>query len=205
MRLLALANVVMLLLVGMVGPAQAADPITPVSGGHWAPYDPSKDNADSTAVPGGHWAPYDPSVQTVPAPETVSPMGESGVIVAGTCHYTQNTDDPHLSGADVSVHGFWKNKSGAGTCPSKATVTVYLAAWYCNPYPTNCYWVTVSSGQADVYAGGGSGKWANARFTCASGNTVGWLAYVDVDLDNWHDPSGYYYNEPVDRNCSPPA
>lgn len=34
MRMLAVASVVMLLLVGMVGPAQAAGPVTAVPGGH---------------------------------------------------------------------------------------------------------------------------------------------------------------------------
>lgn len=74
MRLLAVASVMMLLLVGMVGPAQGAGPVTTAPGGHWAPYDPSMDNAASTAVPGGHWAPYDPGVHVVPTPDTVSPM-----------------------------------------------------------------------------------------------------------------------------------
>lgn len=97
----------------------------------------------------------------------------------------------------------WRNKSGTGTCPSKATVTVYLQAWYCNPYPINCYWATLTVGQADVYAGGGSGKWANARWACASKNTVGWRGFVDVDLIGWNDPPGYTYSDIVNLACSP--
>ena len=38
-----------------------------------------------------------------------------------------------------------------GTCPAKATVTEYLQAYWCDI--SGCRFITVSSGQADVYAG----------------------------------------------------
>ncbi|CCF85303.1 conserved hypothetical protein [Nitrolancea hollandica Lb] len=108
-----------------------------------------------------------------------------------------------MSGTQVSVHGYWKNKSGAGTCPSKATVTVYLQAWYCYDYPYSCYWATLTVDQEDVYAGGGSANRAAARWNCANNNTVGWRGYVDVDLIGWSDPAGYTYSDIVNLPCSP--
>jgi hypothetical protein len=78
MRLLAVASVMMLLLVGMVGLTQAAGPVTTVSG-------VSAEASATLPLPqGGHWAPYYSSMHTAPAPETVSPMDESGEITAGT-------------------------------------------------------------------------------------------------------------------------
>lgn len=51
MRLLSVASVVMLLLVGMVGPAQAEDPATTVDGV------PAKADATPSATLGGYFAP----------------------------------------------------------------------------------------------------------------------------------------------------
>lgn len=193
MRLLAVASVVMFVMIGLVGPVQAEQgiPNTTVDG----------QSAIGNAVPGlpsgGYFAPYGQG--------TVSPNVESEMIVAGTCHYTQDTDYVHISSSEdaASVHGFWLNYSGPGTCPEKATVTVYLQALHCYNYPYNCNWATLNVGQADVLAGGGGGRRATARWHCASHNTVGWRAFVDVDLDNWGDPAGFTYGEPIDRDCSP--
>jgi len=68
-------------------------------------------------------------------------------------------------------------------------VDIYLQAYGCDPI--SCGWVTVASGSGDYYAGGGSGKRANARKACATTATVGWRGYVDVDLIGVSDPSGY--------------
>ena len=187
-QLLAVASVMMLLLVGMVGPVQATGPVTT----------PGSVSAKPTATPssrrGGHFAPYNGAA---------SPLTQSGVITAGTCGYTQNTDDPHLSstGFAASVHGWWETASGI--CPAKATVTMYLQAWYCNDYPYSCYWATLTVDQADVYEGGGSGNRATARWNCANSNEVGWRGYVDVDLDNWSDPPGFTYTNIKNLACSP--
>jgi hypothetical protein len=192
LRLLAVTSAVMLLFVGIVGPAQAVGPSKTVEG------EPSANETPTPTIPsGGHFAPYDQG--------TVSPNVESSIIVAGTCHYTQATDYIHKSstGDAASVHGFWRNYSGVGTCPSTATVTVYLQAWWCDDYPYSCYWATLTVGQADVYNGGGGGNRATARWDCASDNVVGWRAFVDVDLDNWSDPAGYTYTDPVNLACSP--
>jgi len=145
-----------------------------------------------------------PSAQSggysAPDPGGVTPLAVSGVITAGTCKYQQATDNPHLSSGDTSVHGWWLHYSG--TCPAKATVTEYLQAYWCDI--SGCRFITVSSGQADVYAGGGSGKRATARLACASSHTVGWRGFVDVNLDNWPDPSGYTLSAIENLACSPP-
>jgi len=152
---------------------------------------PGTADAAGPAQPAGHFAPY---------PGGVTPLAVSGVITAGSCKYQQATDNPHLSYGDTSVHGWWIHYSG--TCPAKATVTEYLQAYWCDYY--GCRFITVSSGQADVYAGGGSGNRATARLACASSHTVGWRGFVDVNLDNWSDPSGYTYSSIVNLACSPP-
>jgi hypothetical protein len=90
----------------------------------------------------------------------------------------------------------------SGQCPTKATVTVYLSAYWCDP--SGCSWITVASGKADVYTGGGSGQRATAREACSTGRTVGWRGYVDVNLDNWTDPPGYTYSTIQNLACSPP-
>jgi hypothetical protein len=152
---------------------------------------PGAAEAAQSAQSDGYFAAY---------PGGVTPLAVSGVITAGTCKYQQATDNPHLSSGDTSVHGWWLHYSG--TCPAKATVTEYLQAYWCDIY--GCRFITVSSGKADVYAGGGSGKRATARLACASSHTVGWRGFVDVNLDNWSDPSGYTYSAIENLACSPP-
>lgn len=144
----------------------------------------------STESPGFYFA---------PAPGGgVTPMASSGPITAGSCTYTQEVDNPHITG-EASVHGYWKVVSG--TCPSKANVEVWLQAYGCDPFV--CGWVTVAHGEGDYYAGGGSGKRANARRTCATTATTGWRGYVDVDLIGASDPSGYTYGPGVNLACRP--
>ena len=147
----------------------------------------------STSAADGHFAPYSGG-------GSVTPQVVSGVITAGSCKYRQAIDYPHRSGGDTSIHGWWLKYSG--TCPSKANVDVYLQAYWCDIY--GCRWITVASGSADVYQGGGSGKWANARESCSStARLVGWCGFVDVDLINWSDPSGYTYSVIKNLYCSP--
>jgi hypothetical protein len=154
---------------------------------------PETANAAVPTQAAGHFAAYTGG--------NAVPLVESPVITAGSCKYRQAVDNPHGSGGDASVHGWWLISSGP--CPHKATVTAYLQAWWCDL--DGCRWITVStSPRADVYAGGGKGKRATARKACASSKTVGWRGYVDVNLDNWHDPSGYTYGTAGNLACSPP-
>lgn len=145
----------------------------------------------TTSVTGG-FAPYPTGA--------ITPLAQSGNITAGGCTYQQAIDDPHLSSGDTSVHGWWVKVSG--TCPSKATVTVYLQAYFCGG--GSCGWETLNHGQGDYYAGGGSGNRATARWTCSDTSpVVGWRGYVDVDLDGVSDPSGYTYSTIQNLPCYP--
>lgn len=139
----------------------------------------------------GYFAPY-------PGGD-VAPQAESGNITAGSCTYRQAVDDPHPSGSETSAHGWWLMISG--TCPSTANVEVYLQAYFCGS--TGCGWISVASGSGDYSAGGGSGNRATARKACANSSTVGWRAFVDVDLNGVVDPSGYTYSAITNLSCSP--
>jgi len=152
-------------------------------------------SAPSKASTSGRFAPYPGGLVTT--------MAESGPITAGSCTYKQAIDDPHISStapAAASVHGWWLRVSG--TCPSKANVDTYLQGYWCDIY--GCRWITVASGSADVYAGGGSGNRVTARRTCSStSKTVGWRGFVDVDLIGVSDPSGYTYSAIRNLACVP--
>jgi hypothetical protein len=149
--------------------------------------------ADAT----GHWAVY---------PGDISAQGLSGPITAGKCEYRQATDGVHdKTGRDknqVSVHGWWEKYSG--TCPSKATVTTYLEAYWCSTV-SGCEWITLDSNGKDVYEGGGGSNWSNARTTCVNFDVkVSFRGYVDVDLDGVEDPPGYTYSAKENFYCDPP-
>ena len=153
---------------------------------------PSSEPSKSPAA--GYFASYAGGVFTT--------MAESGDITAGSCTYRQAIDNPHISSTApraASVHGWWRRISG--TCPSKANVDTYLQGYWCDQW--GCRWITVASGSADVYAGGGSGNRVTARKTCSSTRTVGWRGFVDVDLIGVSDPPGYTYSPPVNLACSP--
>jgi hypothetical protein len=150
-------------------------------------------SAPITTSAAGHFAPY---------PGGVTAEAQSGPITAGSCTYEQAIDDPHISSTAplaASVHGWWLKDSG--TCPSKANVDVYLQGWWCDVY--GCRWMTVASGSADVYAGGGSGNRVTARRTCSSSKTVGWRGQVDVDLIGVSDPSGLTDSTIKNLACEP--
>lgn len=192
LRTLSVLSCVILMSISTAASAAA----TPAPQSPEPPMPPSSSAPPSTTdvLPAGSsWAPY---------PErTVSPMTESGVIIAGGCKYKQANDDPHLSSGDTSIHGWWLR--GGGTCPSKANVDVYLQAYGCGPF--GCQWITVDSGSGDYVPGPGSGKWANARLQCSSTAVVGWRGYTDVDLPGIIDPSGVTYSTIRNLACSPPG
>lgn len=150
---------------------------------------PASANAPSAE---GHFAPYPGSV--------AAPTAESGNITAGSCTYRQAIDNPHLSGGDTSIHGWWRNI--AGTCPSLANVDVFLQAFWCDAF--GCRFITVASGTGNFLAGGGSGRRANARLACATTNLVGWRGFVDVDLIGVADPPGFTFSPILNLACSPP-
>lgn len=133
-----------------------------------------------------------------PAPPMLAPLATSGVITAGDCRYRQAVDEAHVTRGQASVHGYWIQVGG--TCPSTATSMVWIQAWWCDGY--GCRWITLESGTRS--AAPGTGKRANARWTCAPTNRlVGWRGIVDVDLD-WHiDPSGLTIGDYRNLRCAP--
>lgn len=146
----------------------------------------SQDHQQNNRAKTGYYAPLS-------AEDTgMSIMAESAVITAGTCKYRQAVDNPHESGGDVSVHGWWVIEPGSGKCPTYANVDIKLEAKFCNHI--DCTWRLQASSSKDVLAGGGSGRRATARRQCADSRTVGYRGVVDVDLIGVSDPGGVTYN-----------
>lgn len=152
----------------------------------------------SEALPDGYyWAP----LSALPD-SSIEPLAVSDPITAGNCTYRQVNDNVHISSTPptaASGHGWWQ--LAGGTCPSTANVDIVLQAVLCGP--PGCDWNTVASGSSTVRPGGGSGKRATGRETCAGTRTVGWRSYVDVDLTGVSDPSGYTYSVARDLACYP--
>jgi len=158
--------------------------------------------ASGETASSGHWgvAPAtlsDAQPALASASVQVSPLS----VTAGSCVFDQALDNPHTSGGEVSVHGWWLYRSG--TCPSKAKVSVWLQAYW-QPTSGAGYWVTVTPtpGTKTVFAGGGSVARANVRTPCVTSGPISWRGRVDVDLINWNDPSGYTYSYSTLR-CAP--
>lgn len=110
----------------------------------------------------------------------------AALLSAFGCDYTTHSDNPHKSGNEVSVHGWW-TKSPGSSCPRYAYVTVELEAYYCH-WRSGCWWVAQSVNSDRVRSGeGGRGRRVAARFPCVSNNLVGWRSIVDVDLEGQID------------------
>ena len=124
------------------------------------------------------------------------------IQTAGNCTFGSWGDNIHLStggsGNDVSVHGWWTDRSPPN-CPPTADVEVWLQGLWCFNPPFNCGFVTLPSGAAhneeEHTAGGGAGHRTNARHPCASNTNISFRALIDVDLVGVGDPSGYEIKE----------
>ena len=92
--------------------------------------------------------------------------------VGGSCTYQTRGDNPHRSGNDVSVHGWWKISPASGQCPTHADVEVWLQGWWCGW--SGCWWRTIDSDEKRVRPGGGS---VGGRM---SGNSVPRLKQLDT-------------------------
>jgi hypothetical protein len=142
--------------------------------------------------------------QSISSHATADLLLPSALIqTAGGCTFETRGDWPHLSGGDVSVHGWW-NDLAPGYCPTYADVEVWLQAWGCTPW--NCFYSTLLSATAHNEerhtAGGGAGHRTNARHPCAYSQLISFRNVVDVDLVGMADPPGYEY---VDKDllCYP--
>jgi len=119
----------------------------------------------------------------------------------GNCVYRTRGDDPHRSGDEVSVHGWWLRDSD--NCPSRADVTVYLqAAWCQDPY--GCHWTTLNSDSQRKRPGGGRGRRVTVRDSCFTYEWTYFRNVVDVDIPGERDP-GDQVTKVKQVQCSPPG
>lgn len=111
----------------------------------------------------------DPTAQATP----------SAIVHPDNTLYLTNGDYVHITAGQASGHGWWEKVSGTA---STAKVTIWLeengGTWYVEAQGT--------------YTGGpgpGSGKWANARYTCVpTATTYQWRSRIDVDIIGEADP-----------------
>lgn len=101
---------------------------------------------------------------------------------------------PHKSGGDASGHVSWYLTSGTN---QKVTLTSTLKA--------RTSWVTfrtmVGPISKSVYAGGGSGKDAVARFGCGSSNDRDWYTYGEAFAPGAPHPFGSHSSSIASVKC----
>ena len=116
------------------------------------------------------------------------PIASVLIQTAGDCTFGSWGDDPHKSGNDVSVHGWWTDLSPPD-CPPSAYVEVWLSAAGCIT-GWGCFWVELDHNEQIHTAGGGAGHRTNARHPCLNSEEITFKNAVDVDLIGVGDPSG---------------
>ena len=143
----------------------------------------------------GSWAQFPGAEADVPETQ----VGAEPQALAGSCPYSTEGDYPHLSGSDVSAHGWWETSNYA-LCPTYADVEVWLQGYWCDPW--GCLWITVGHDERRIQPRNISGQRTTARAACVPSDTVGYRSIIDVDLVGVSDPSDqeYRYNN---LNCSP--
>jgi hypothetical protein len=135
------------------------------------------------------------------APVSRSGIAETGVVesssaAARVCTFETRGDNPHNSGSDASVHGWWTN----GDCPTQwADVTVQLQAKIDNQ------WVNVGrSGMNRVRSStGGRGRRVTARAECWTSQNTLMRGVVDVDLVDIIDDPYRRISDEVVVGCRP--
>jgi hypothetical protein len=111
----------------------------------------------------------------LPAPPS-APVASSGTLLLAGCTPYVDGDHAHVTSGQVSVHGWWYR----GTCANtKTTVSVGLQEYY-----SDKTWRTKATGSANVWPGGGSANWANARHVCESTVIAAWRSYIIVKIGN---------------------
>ena len=118
------------------------------------------------------------------------------------CEHEGRADSPHKSQGQASVHGWWNALNEE--CPDKADVWVELWAYACGEISGECGYVKITrSSTRRIAPGGGRGKRATARHTCASVTSVTWIGRVDVDIPNEIDGSEKWWGPSNTISCSP--
>jgi len=125
-----------------------------------------------------------PAGAAVTINDTAAPQSSS---TQSTCVFETVAENPHRSGSDVSVHGWWRAVSG--DCGGKkAVVTTKLQSSL-----DGKSWVTRAS--ANPTLSSGSAKASVARYACRNGLLTKWRGVVDVDIIGAVDSSDKAYNQ----------
>jgi hypothetical protein len=107
---------------------------------------------------------YTPPPSGPPIPASATPDATCTPTVAG--------DYAHLSGGDVSAHGWWYNED----CPNqKTTVTVGLQEYF-----SDRTWHNQGTGTAYVWPGGGSANRAAVHQVCDGVAQASWRSYIII-------------------------
>lgn len=107
--------------------------------------------------------------------------------------YLTNGDYVHITAGDASGHGWWEKLSGTA---STAKVTIWLEE---NLGGT---WYVEATGTYTGGPGPGSGKWANARYTCIpTASNFQWRSRIDVDIIGEQDPPDQAITKTQDLKC----
>lgn len=181
--------------VAVIVTVAVAAALTALSGIAFADEPPTEGEISSSG-----YAPYGGQSNTVGKYASVEQTIGAALKSAFGCDYTTHSDNPHKSGNEVSVHGWW-TKSPSSSCPRYAYVTVELEAYYCHSR-SGCWWVPQAVNSDQVRAGGGRGRRVAARYSCVSNNLVGWRSIVDVDLVGEIDMP-LIVSRAADVTCSP--
>ncbi len=171
------------------GPPPGIDPAQPRYG--WGPYVPSKMQEP----------PDEDQSQAESLSQSLSVQFGRSRATAGDCIYDMRVVNPHPSGDEVSVHGWWE-VVGNSTCPSRAQVTTVLQGVWCDFWVGACWWEQANKNEGNIRPGGGSGKRVTARVVCETIEQTGFRGVVDVDLPG-RDPSNKAYSAPGDLPCRP--
>jgi hypothetical protein len=89
------------------------------------------------------------------------------------CAFDTIAENPHRSGSDVSVHGYWLARS-SGCAGVKAVVTTTLQS------NAGSGWKTRAVTKKTLSSGGATAS--VARTACVTGAYINWRGVVDVDL-----------------------
>jgi hypothetical protein len=107
--------------------------------------------------------------------------------------YVTNGDYVHITLGDASGHGWWEKISGTATT---AKVTIWLEEYLGGT------WYVEATGTYTGGPGPGSGKWANARYTCIpTSSKYLWRSRIDVDIIGEQDGPEQAITDPQSLNC----
>jgi hypothetical protein len=141
-----------------------------------------------------------------PASAATSPRPVTAVLDSEVDHltpaaklstlYATDVDLPHVSGRDVSVHGWWVKFGGSARL---AKVTVCLQRM-----GASGTYVNFKCNSGTVRPGGGRGKRVTVRHTCSGKQgPYLWRGVAEVNIIGEADPYQLTVRDPIGIPCSP--